>query len=106
MNNPDQREDLAMTASQQSNEIKSDEKVLSEASHYLDVPLKVSILLGNRTMKIGEILRLKANSIVELPKSAGENIDVYVNGKIVAYGEVIDMEGNARIRLTDLYTPA
>lgn len=82
------------------------QKALEEAGHYLDVPLKITILLGNRDMKIGEVLRLKPNSIIELPKSAGENIDVYVNGRMVAYGEVIDMEGNARIRLTDLYTPA
>jgi flagellar motor switch protein FliN/FliY len=95
-----------MTATQKSNETAGSETVLAEAGHYLDVPLKVSILLGSRAMKIGEILRLKPNSVVELPKSAGENIDIYVNGKIVAYGEVIDMEGNARIRLTDLYTPS
>ncbi len=79
-------------------------KVFEEVAHYLDVPLKVTIQLGSREMKIREILRLKQNSIVELPKSAGENIDVHVNGKPVAYGEVIDMEGNARIRLTDLCT--
>ena len=95
-----------MAEPQKTNEAGSYEKLLVEVGHFLDVPLKVRILLGNRTMKIGDILRLKPNSIIELPKSAGENIDVYVNGKLVAYGEVIDMEGNARIRLTDLYTPA
>jgi len=95
-----------MTDSAKTNEATCYERVLDECGHYLDVPLKVMILLGNRGMKIGEILRLKPNSIVDLPKSAGENIDIYINGKLVAYGEVIDMEGNARIRLTDLYTPA
>jgi flagellar motor switch protein FliN/FliY len=95
-----------MTESQKTNEAVSYQKALEEAGHYLDVPLKVMILLGNRNMKVGEVLRLKPGSIIELPKSAGENIDIYVNGRMVAYGEVIDMEGNARIRLTDLYTPA
>ena len=94
-----------MNESQRSNESPRDEKVLQEVSHYLDVPLKVMILLGSREMTLGEVLRLKPSSVVELPKSAGENIDIYVNGKLVAYGEVIDMEGNARIRVTDLYTP-
>jgi flagellar motor switch protein FliN len=95
-----------MTEAQKMNDAVSYDKVLEEVGHYLDVPLKVMILLGNRNMKIGEILRLKPSSIIELPKSAGENIDIYVNGRLVAVGEVIDMEGNARIRLTDLYTPA
>ena len=95
-----------MTDSAKTNEAACHEKIFDEVGHYLDVPLRVTILLGNRNMTIGEILRLKPNSIVELPKSAGENIDVYINGKLVAYGEVIDMEGNARIRLTDIYTPA
>ncbi len=94
-----------MIESQKSNEPPCDEKVLEEVSHYLDVPLKVMILLGCRVMKLCEILSLKPSSVVELPKSAGENIDIYVNEKQVAYGEVIDMEGNARIRVTDLYTP-
>lgn len=95
-----------MAESPKTNEPSSYEKLLEEVSHLLDVPFKVTIQLGNRNMKIGDILRLKPNSIIDLPKSAGENIDVYVNGRLVAYGEVIDMEGNARIRLTDLYTPA
>ena len=92
-----------MNESESSTETVCSEKVFDEVAHYLDVPLKVTIQLGSREMKIREILRLKPNSIVELPKSAGENIDVHINGKPVAYGEVIDMEGNARIRLTDLY---
>ncbi|HYK88141.1 MAG TPA: FliM/FliN family flagellar motor switch protein [Acidobacteriota bacterium] len=94
-----------MAESLTSSEITGVERILAEASHYLDVPLKVSILLGNREMKIREILRLRLNSIIELPKSAGENIDIYINGRLIAFGEVIDMEGNARIRLTDLFTP-
>ena len=95
-----------MTEPQKASESMSYDKILPEVVHYLDVPLRVMILLGSRSMKIVEILRLKPGSIVELPKSAGENIDVYINRRHVAYGEVIDMEGNARIRLTDLFTPA
>jgi flagellar motor switch protein FliN/FliY len=72
------------------------------ATHFLDVPLKVRIQLGQRFLKIREILQLREQSIIELPKSAGENIDILVNGKLVAYGEVLEMEGNAGIRLTNL----
>ncbi len=95
-----------MPESGNQNQAPRDDKVFDQAVHYMDVPLKVSILLGTRDMKIRDILRLAPSSIVELPKSAGENIDVCINGKLVAFGEVIDLEGNARIRLTDLYTPS
>ena len=95
-----------MTEPQKASETSSYDRVLAEAGPLLDVPLQIMILLGSRSMKIGEILRLKPGSIVELPKSAGENIDIYINDRLVAYGEVIDMEGNARIRLTDVYVPA
>ncbi len=98
--------DQPMPEAQKTNESAINEKVFEEVAHYLDVPLRITILLGNREMKIRDILRLKLNSIVDLPKSAGENIDVYINGKLVAFGEVIDMEGNARVRLSDLYVPA
>lgn len=97
--------DQPMPEAQKPNEVPVNEKVFEEAAHYLDVPLRITILLGHREMKIREILRLKQNSIVDLPKSAGENLDIYVNGKLVAFGEVIDMEGNARVRLSDLYMP-
>lgn len=98
--------DQPMPETQKSNESAVSEKVLEEAARYLDVPLRITILLGSREMRIRDILRLKPNSIVDLPKSAGENVDIYINGKQVAFGEVIDLEGNARVRLTDLYVPA
>ncbi len=74
----------------------------TEVTHYLDIPMKVRIQLGQRLLKIREILQLKEQSIIELPKSAGENIDILVNGRLVAFGEVLEMEGNAGIRLTNL----
>jgi flagellar motor switch protein FliN/FliY len=79
------------------------EKSLEEVRHYADIPLKVTIELGRREMRVREILQLKEGYILELPRSAGENIDVHVNGKLVGYGEVLEMEGSAGIRLTDLH---
>ncbi len=74
----------------------------AEVVHYVDIPMKVRVQLGQRFLKIREILQLKPQSIIELPKSAGENIDILINGKLVGYGEVLEMEGNAGIRLTNL----
>jgi flagellar motor switch protein FliN len=79
-------------------------KYSDEIQYMLDVPLRITIELGRRTMKVREILQLKPESVVDLPKSAGENLDIYVNGKLVAYGEVLEMEARTGIRITDLHT--
>ncbi len=85
-----------------STENSSREKSMEELRHFLDIPIKITIQLGNRTMKVRDILQLQADSIMELPKSAGENVDILMNGRLVAFGEVMELEGRTGIRLTDL----
>ncbi len=77
-------------------------QMVEEAAHFLDVPMKVGIQLGQRNMKVREILQLRPNSVVEIPKSAGENVDILISGKLLACGEVLEIEGHAGVRLTDL----
>jgi flagellar motor switch protein FliN len=77
-------------------------RAISEVSHFLDVPLELVIQLSQKSMKVREILLLAKDSIVDLPKSAGENVDLFVNGKLIAYGEVLEIEGKAGVRLTDM----
>ncbi len=77
---------------------------LEEVAHFLDVPMQVVIQLGQRSMKVREVLQLKPESIVDLPKSAGENVDIYINGRLIAFGEVLQMEGSAGIRITDVFS--
>jgi flagellar motor switch protein FliN len=79
-------------------------KHAEEIQYLLDIPLTVTIELGRRTMRVREILQLKQDSVLDLPRSAGENLDVYVNGRLVAYGEVLEMDARTGIRLTDLHT--
>ncbi len=73
-------------------------------SHFLNVPMKIAIQLARCDMKVREILQLQVNSIVELPKSAGENVDILVNERLIAFGEVLELEGSTGIRLTDFNT--
>ncbi len=75
--------------------------VLDDFAEYMDIPMRITLEVGRRTIKVREVLLLKPDSIVEVPKSAGENIDVYINGKLVAFGEILETEGKAGIRLTD-----
>jgi flagellar motor switch protein FliN len=77
------------------------EKTIEDLHHFLDVPVKISIRLGTRIMKVRDILQLQPSSIVELAKSAGENVDILINNRLIAFGEVLELEGCTGIRLTD-----
>ncbi|MDM7994851.1 MAG: FliM/FliN family flagellar motor switch protein [Acidobacteriota bacterium] len=91
-----------MTESQNTNESSSYEKVMDEVHHFLDVPMKITVQLANCNMKVRDILQLQPSSIVDLPKSAGENVDILINERLIGFGEVMELEGCTGIRLTDL----
>ena len=68
----------------------------------MDVPLEVTVELGRTTKSISEILDFAPGSIIELDRIAGEPIDVLVNGKYVAKGEVVVIEESFGIRVTEI----
>ncbi|WLV25771.1 flagellar motor switch phosphatase FliY [Aciduricibacillus chroicocephali] len=68
----------------------------------LDIPLKVTVELGRTERSIKDILDLSAGSIIELDKLAGEPVDVFVNEKLIAKGEVVVIEENFGVRVTDI----
>lgn len=72
----------------------------------LDVPLKVTVELGRTRMQIRDVLELGKGSVVELDKLAGEPVDLLVNGKLIARGEVVVIDENFGIRVTDIVSPA
>ena len=71
----------------------------------MDVDLPVSIELGRTKMAIADILALGPGSVVELNKLAGEPVDLLVNYKVVARGEVVVVDENFGLRVTQLMTP-
>ena len=68
----------------------------------LDIPLKVTVELGRTRRSVKEILELSSGSIIELDKLAGEPVDILVNDKLVAKGEVVVIEENFGVRVTDI----
>lgn len=68
----------------------------------LDVPLQVTVELGSTRMKIKDILELGLGSIIELDKLAGDPVDIFVNGKLIARGEVVVIDENFGIKVTDI----
>jgi flagellar motor switch protein FliN/FliY len=68
----------------------------------MDVPLDITVELGRTRKKIKEILEFSPGTIIDLDKLAGEPIDILVNGKFVAKGEVVVIDENFGIRITDI----
>ncbi len=71
----------------------------------LDIPLKVTVELGRTKMPVRDILQLGQGSVVELLKFAGEPLEVLVNDKLIARGEVVTVNEKFSIRLTDIISP-
>lgn len=71
----------------------------------LDIPLKLTVELGRSKMTIRDILQLAQGSVVELSKFAGEPLEVLVNDKLIARGEVVVVNEKFGVRLTDIISP-
>ncbi len=71
----------------------------------MDVPLDVSVELGKTRKTIKEVLELQQGSIIQLDKMAGEPVDLLVNGKLIAKGEVVVIDENYGIRITTIISP-
>jgi len=72
----------------------------------LDIPLVVMIEIGRTKMLIRDLLQLGQGSVVELDKMVGEPMEVFVNGKLIARGEVVVINEKFGIRLTDIISPS
>lgn len=71
----------------------------------MDIPLEISVELGRMRMLVKDVIELGAGSIVEIDKAAGEPVDVLVNGRPVARGEVVVIEDNFGVRITEILNP-
>jgi flagellar motor switch protein FliN/FliY len=72
----------------------------------LGVTLQVTVELGRTKMNIEEILHLGPGSVIELEKLAGEPVDVLINDKMIARGEVVVLDDRFGVRITDVLPPA
>ena len=71
----------------------------------LDVPCPTSVVLGTGTMTVRQCLALERNSLVELEQSAGEDLQLTVNGVMLARGEIVIIEDSAGLRITEIAAP-
>ncbi len=74
---------------------------LEEIGHLADVPVSVDVELARRIMSVREILALAQGSIIKMPRSAGENIDILIGGARLGSGEIVIIEEAVGVRITD-----
>ena len=67
-----------------------------------DVPVQVSAVLGRARMEVGELLKLGPGAVLELDRKVGEAIDIYVNNRLVARGEVVLVEDKLGVTMTEI----
>ena len=71
----------------------------------LDIPLDVSVELGRVKMLVNDLLQLGQGSIIELNNAAGDPLEIYINNKLIARGEVVVVDEKFGIRVTDILSP-
>jgi len=77
---------------------------LEELAHIALVPIDIEVQLDQRWMKLSEILSLEEGSVIEMRRSAGENLDIYIGARLAAFGEIVIIESIMGVRITDFNT--
>jgi flagellar motor switch protein FliN len=100
----DSTEPPAIPAAQSGGEPQPGTEVNVEA--LLDIPVTMSLEVGRSRVSIRNLLQLNQGSVIELERASGDPLDVFVNGTLVAHGEVVVVNEKFGIRLTDVISPA
>ena len=75
-----------------------------EIAHIANVHIEIEVQLDSRWMKLSDILALEEGSVIEMNRSAGENIDIFIGRKLSAFGEIVIIESTMGVRITDFNT--
>jgi flagellar motor switch protein FliN len=84
------------------NEDEQAARIAADLEAVFDVPVQVSAVLGRSKMDVGELLRLGPGTVLELDRRVGEAIDIYVNNRLVARGEVVLVEDKLGVTMTEI----
>ena len=79
-----------------------DEKTASDLAPVFDVPVNISAVLGKAHMTVAQLLKLNRGSVLELDRKVGEAIDIFVNNRLVARGEVVVVEDRLGVTMTEI----
>ena len=84
------------------NEDENAARIAADLEAVFDVPVQVSAVLGRSKMEVGDLLKLGPGTVLELDRRVGEAIDIYVNNRLVARGEVVLVEDKLGVTMTEI----
>lgn len=91
-----------MQAQEKPKSSENPEKSADDLEAVFDVPVRISAVLGRTKMPVSQLLEMDAGSVVELDRQVGEAIDIYVNSRLVARGEIVLVEDKLGITMTEI----
>jgi flagellar motor switch protein FliN len=83
-------------------DVENSGKTAADLEAMFDVPVQVSAVLGRSRMDVGQLLKLSPGAVLELDRKVGEAIDIYVNNRLVARGEVVLVEEKLGVTMTEI----
>ena len=83
-------------------DVVGEEKTANDLAPVFDVPVNISAVLGKASMSVAQLLKLAQGSVLELDRKVGEAIDIYVNNRLVARGEVVVVDERLGVTMTEI----
>ena len=84
----------------------SGEKTAADLEAVFDVPVRVSVVLGRSRMPVSQLLRMDIGTVIELDRQVGEAIEIYVNDRLVARGEIVLVDNRLGVTMTEIVKPS
>ncbi len=81
------------------------EKSAADLEAVFDVPVRISVVLGRARMPVSELLQLDTGTVIELDRQVGEAVEIYVNDRLVARGEIVLVENRLGVTMTEIIKP-
>ena len=94
-----------MTANQRDT-VPPGEKTASDLEAVFDVPVRISVILGRARIPVASLMKMDIGSVVELDRQVGEAVDIYVNDRLVARGEIVLVENRLGVTMTEIVKAA
>ncbi len=95
-------DDARLKKNNDADEFEIGEPMASDVNAIYDIPVQISAVLGKSTMQVNQLLKLGRGAVVELDRKVGEAIDIYVNNRLVARGEVVVVEDKLGVTMTEI----
>ncbi|NGP18477.1 flagellar motor switch protein FliN [Devosia chinhatensis] len=81
------------------------EKTAADLEAVFDVPVRVSVVLGRTKMPVSHLLKMDAGTVIELDRQVGEAVEIFINDRLVARGEIVLVEDRLGVTMTEIIKP-